>query len=195
MKTKVKPLLIDLPEEAYRIFEEISQECPYQGIERDNDTNAGISRALHWFEKCDCAILTAWRKKEKTKDQNKENNRILQNTLRSNKYGVTKVRGYYPELGSNLSSEESFFTVNFAKSTDEFFRDIRILSEGYNQDCFLFKKAGKEERAFLYGTNEEFGMGERKDLGALQVKSTPVEQESSTKIGNKWILFKAIPEE
>ena len=195
MKNSVKPVMIDLPEEAYRIFEAISQEHPNQDSTRNNDTNAGISRALHWFEKCDCAILTAWRKREKTRKMNQEDNKTLQQTLRRNKYGVIKVRGYYPEIGADLSREDSFFTVNFEKTTDDFFRDIRILSESYNQDCFLFKKAGADEQAFLYGTNDEFGKGNRKDLGELQIKATPVAQECSTKIGNKWILFKAAPEE
>lgn len=189
-----KPLRVELPEEIFTLFEDLSHEHFYKGPERNNDTNTGISRALHWFEKCDCAILTAWRKKEKPKGKNEEDNRTLQETLRRNKYGVIKVRGYYPEIGSDLSHEDSFFTVNFEKSTDEFFSDIRILSESYKQDCFLFKKAGAEERAFLYGTNDEFGKGKREYLGELQIKASPVVYESSTKIGNKWILFKSIPE-
>lgn len=192
-KTK-KPLRIELPEEIFTLFEDLCQEHFCERPEQNNDNNASISRALYWFEKCDCAILTAWRKKEKTKAQNEEDNRTLQKTLRRNKYGVIKVRGYYPEIGSNLSREESFFSVNFEKSTDEFFSDIRNLSETYNQDCFLFKKAGTEEQAFLYGTNEEFGKGKREYLGELQIKATPRAYESSTKIGNKWILFKTIPE-
>ena len=194
-KNNNKPLRVELPEEIFNLFEDLSKEHFYKGSERNNDTNAGISRAMHWFEKCDCAILTAWRKNEKTKERNKENNRTLQQTLRRNKYGVIKVRGYYPEIGSNLSREESFFSVNFERSTDEFFSDIRILSETYNQDCFLFKKAGADEKAFLYGTNEEFGKGRREYLGELQIKATPVAYESSTKIGNKWIVFKTILEE
>ena len=195
MKRKInKPLRVELPEEIFTLFEDISKDHYYKGSEKNNDTNAGISRALHWFEKCDCAILTAWRKKEKTKKENKEDNRTLQQTLRINKYGVIKVKGYYPEIGNDLSNEESFFTVNFEKNSDEFFSDIRILSEYYKQDCFLFKKAGTEERAFLYGTNDEFGKGRREDLGEFQIKATPVAYESSTKIGNKWILFKTVQE-
>ena len=191
-----KPLRIELPEEIFTLFEDLSQEHYCEKPEQNNDTNAGISRALYWFEKHDCALISAWRKEDGlTKRINQERNQELCKALRRNKYGVIKVRGYYPEIGNKLSREESFFTVNFEKSSEDFFIDIRDLSETYNQDCFLFKKAGKDEKAFLYGTNDAFGRGKREELGPLQVKAVPVSRENSTRIGNKWILFKTLVEE
>ena len=191
-----KPLRIELPEEIFNLFEDLSQEHFYKGCERNNDTNAGISRAMHWFEKCDCAILSAWRNEgDMTKRINQERNKALCNALRRNKYGVTSVKGYYSEKDNGFTREASFFTVNFEKSSEDFFMDIRGLSETYNQDCFLFKKAGKDEKAFLYGTNDDFGRGKREELGPLQVKAIPVNRENSTRIGNKWMLFKTVLEE
>ena len=191
-----KPLRIELPEEIFTLFEDISQEHYCERAEPDNDNNMSISRALYWFEKCDCAILSAWRNEDGlTKKKNQERNKELCNALRRNKYGVTSVKGYYSEAENGFTREASFFTVNFEKSSEDFFMDIRGLSEHYNQDCFLFKKAGKDEQAFLYGTNDNFGRGTKEYLGPLQVKAIPVNRENSTRIGNKWILFKTITEE
>ena len=197
MKRNIKkPLRIELPEEIFTLFEEISQEHCCDRPEQNNDTNAGISRARYWFEKKDCAILSAWRNEDAmTKKINQERNKELCNALRRNKYGVTAVQGYYSENGTRFTKEASFFIVNFEKSSEEFFVDIRNLSETYNQDCFLFKKAGKDENAFLYGTNDDFGRGRREMLGEFQVKAVPAGRENSTRIGNKWMLFKTIPEE
>lgn len=191
-----KSLRVELPEEIFTLFEQISQDHFYEGPERNNDNNLGISRALYWFEKCDCAILSACRNEEEmTKRKNQERNKELCNALRRNKYGVISVKGYYSEKDNGFTRETSYLTVNFEKSSEDFFRDIRGFSENYKQDCFLFKKAGKDEKAFLYGTNDDFGRGRREMLGEFQVKAVPPGRKNSTRIGNKWILFKTITEE
>lgn len=152
-----------------------------------SDSNASINRAFYWFDRCDCAILTAWRK-NKTRQQNDSDNRLLQQVLREKNYGVIKVRGYYAENGFNISKENSFLTVNFSGATRKFFNDIRHLSESYNQDCFLFKKAGQNETPVLIGTNNDFGKGKIKRLEVFKISIKPLTCKCATKIGNKWIF-------
>lgn len=150
---------------------------------------ANLTRVLHWLELYDCAILTAWRTSpEKKRYDNDSDNRELQQRLRKERYGVIKMRGYYPQKGQNYSKENSFLTINFVKGTKEFIEDIRELSENYNQDCFLFKRAGKNEEAYLIGTNDDFGKGKIESIGAFKISSQPLEDKSTTKIGNKWIF-------
>ena len=188
-KIEQKELELQISPETLREIEEMINK---KGMQRKTtgDNFSSVTRVLHWLELCDCAIISAWRK-TKNREKNDSDNRELQESLRKGKYGVIKMRGYYPEKGQSFSNENSFLTINLEKETIDFFGEIKSLSENYEQDCFLFKKAGIEEQAILVGTNEDFGIGIIKPLGPLKLSSTPLTDKSSTKIGNKWIFTEA----
>ena len=131
-------------------------------------SNASLNRAVYWINKTDCANITAWRSGNK-RAINDANNRILQETLRSMGYGVIKLQGFYAEVGHDVSKENSFLV--FDQNDDpNFYENLRMLSEKFEQDCFLFK-AVDEEVAYLIGTNEEFirKNGERSEAGRLRI--------------------------
>jgi len=108
-------------------------------------SNCSLNRTVSWFNAKDCAILTAWRN-GKARKTNDDNNRKLQGQLRDFGYGVTKITGWYPEKDKEFARENSFLAINL---NDEYsFRDnIFKLSEHYEQDCFLYKKAGYDTPA------------------------------------------------
>ena len=131
-------------------------------------SNASLNRAVYWINKTDCANITAWRSGNK-RAINDANNRILQETLRAMGYGVIKLQGFYAEVGHDVSKENSFLV--FDRNDDpNFYENLRMLSEKFEQDCFLFK-AVDEEVAYLIGTNEEFirKNGERSEAGRLRI--------------------------
>ena len=101
----------------------------------NNELNEkSLNRMMLWLNKCDCAFITAFRyklidianpdktyygpndnwvdKKIFTHEENREKNKLLKAELLNLKYGVTTVKGIYPEGMNNESSEESFFVVN-----------------------------------------------------------------------------------
>lgn len=131
-------------------------------------SNASLNRAVYWINKTDCANITAWRS-DNNRALNDANNRLLQETLRAMGYGVIKLQGFYAEVGHDVSKENSFLV--FDRNDDpNFYENLRMLSEKFEQDCFLFK-AVDEEVAYLIGTNEEFirKNGERSEAGRLRI--------------------------
>lgn len=131
-------------------------------------TNASLNRAVYWITTTDCANITAWRSGNK-RAINDANNRELQETLRAMGYGVIKLQGFYAEVGHDVSKENSFLV--FDQNDDpNFYDNLRMLSEKYEQDCFLFK-AAEEDIAYLIGTNEDFisKNGERSEAGRLRI--------------------------
>ena len=131
-------------------------------------SNASLNRAVYWINKTDCANITAWRSGNK-RAVNDANNRILQEALRAMGYGVIKLQGFYAEVGHDVSKENSFLV--FDRNDDpNFYENLRMLSEKFEQDCFLFK-AVDEEVAYLIGTNDDFirDHGERKEAGRLRI--------------------------
>ena len=131
-------------------------------------TNASLNRAVYWINKTDCANITAWRSGNK-RAVNDANNRELQETLRSMGYGVIKLQGFYAEIGQDVSKENSFLVFDQNDDPD-FYDNLRMLSEKFDQDCFLFK-AADDEVAYLIGTNDDFirDNGERKEAGRLRI--------------------------
>ena len=130
--------------------------------------NASLNRAVYWINKTDCANITAWRS-DNNRAINDAHNRELQETLRAMGYGVIKLQGFYAEVGHDVSKENSFLV--FDRNDDPYFYDnLRMLSEKFNQDCFLYK-AAEEDIAYLIGTNEDFirDHGERKEAGRLRI--------------------------
>ena len=131
-------------------------------------SNASLNRAVYWITTTDCANITAWRSGNK-RAINDANNRILQETLRAMGYGVIKLQGFYAEVGHDVSKENSFLVFDQNDDPD-FFDNLHMLSEKFEQDCFLFK-AVDEEVAYLIGTNDDFirDNGERKEAGRLRI--------------------------
>ena len=130
--------------------------------------NASLNRTVYWITTTDCANITAWRSDNK-RAINDANNRELQETLRAMGYGVIKLQGFYAEMGHDVSKENSFLV--FDQNDDpNFYDNLRMLSEKFNQDCFLYK-AAEEDVAYLIGTNEDFirDNGERKEAGRLRI--------------------------
>jgi hypothetical protein len=157
------------------------------GEETDRSaSNASLNRAVYWINKTDCANITAWRSGNK-RAINDANNRILQETLRAMGYGVIKLQGFYAEVGHDVSKENSFLVFDQNDDPD-FYDNLRMLSEKFEQDCFLFK-AVDEEVAYLIGTNDDFirDNGERKEAGRLRIGN--LDAKTYSKIGSGRISF------
>ena len=140
-----------------------------------------IVRANSWFNTRDCAIITAWRggKSRKTND---DNNRKLQKRLRELGYGVTKITGWFPEKDKEVARENSFLTVNL--NDEESFRsNIFELSELYEQDSFLYKKAGRDIPAVYVHTNDDTGKGTEELAGRLRIGNMEADVYSQIKAG------------
>jgi len=140
-----------------------------------------MSRAETWFNTRDCAILTAWRggKSRKTND---DNNRKLQRKLRELGYGVTKITGWFAEKDKEVARENSFLTVNLNEE-DSFRSNIYNLSELYEQDSFLYKKAGRDTPAVLVHTNDDTGKGTEELAGRLRIGNMEADVYSQIKAG------------
>ena len=144
----------------------------------DKSTNtlneSSINRMLQWLKDCDCAFITAFRNELKdirnpestylgpkddwkvgkrfTHEENREKNKLLVAELLQNGYGVTKVKGVYPEGMTDENTEESYLVVN--RNNDKNFLDkILKLGEYYNQDSVYYKPKG-ETKGNLIGTND-----------------------------------------
>lgn len=140
-----------------------------------------VNRAVSWFNAKDCAILTAWRN-GKTRKTNDDNNQKLQGQLRDLGYGVTTITGWYPEKDKDLARENSFLTVNL-NDESSFRDDIFKLSEYYEQDCFLYKKAGYDTPALYVYTNDDCGKGKVKLAGRLRIDNMDAKAFSQIKTG------------
>lgn len=122
---------------------------------------SSLSRVWTHNETHDCGALTAFRKGEDCgkgeryyyKD-NIARNKLLLAQLQAKGYGVTSLRGIYPE-GGKPTTERSFFVVDL-EDTGNLFEDLKKLGEEYQQDSILFAPKGSiqnKAKAFLYGTN------------------------------------------
>lgn len=124
-------------------------------------TESSLSRIWKHNEEHDCGALTAFRAardcgngKPYKAEENKARNKSLLSKLKSKKYGVTRLKGYYPE-GDKDVKEESFFVVDI-KGTGNLLSDLKELGEEFEQDSILFIPKGSikgEDKAFLVGTN------------------------------------------
>jgi len=182
----MKKLEIFLPGEEIARLEQFDAITLRPAPKEYGDSFGGLNRAISWMTNRDCAILSGWRC-DNSRKVNDDNNRNICNTLRENGYGVCKCRGCYAEAGKEVSAENSFFVFDNNNRGKAFFDSVRELAEKYEQDCFLFKEAGENKPAFLFGTNAKFGMGKRQDLGPLHIGS--YDAENFTKIGSGQISF------
>lgn len=156
------------------------------GLAETYATNASLNRAVYWITTTDCANITAWRSGNK-RAINDANNRELQETLRAMGYGVIKLQGFYAEVGHDVSKENSFLV--FDQNDDpNFYDNLRMLSEKFEQDCFLYK-AADEDVAYLIGTNKDFikDNGERIEAGRLRIGN--IDATTYSAIGSGRISF------
>lgn len=184
----MRKLEIYLPSEDFDRLERFHAIEQVQAPSKEaSNSFGGLNRALSWMTKCNCAILTGWRRAN-TRVINDENNRIIVDTLRNFGYGVCKCRGCYPEGDQTISTENSFFVFDYYGTGPVFFERIKTLATQFEQDCFLFIEAGPEKRPYLYGTNDFFGVGRKEYLGQLHLGA--FNSESVTKFGRKEITFR-----
>ena len=128
----------------------------------DLDMNeSSLSRLWTHNEKHDCGAITAFRVaadcgngEQYTSSDNKKRNRSLMSKLKSKGYGLTRLKGIYPE-GGEEAKEDSFFVVDL-KDTGNLLNDLKKLGAEFEQDSVLFVPKGAINggpKAFLLGTN------------------------------------------
>lgn len=161
---------------------------------RDNDSCSSTNRAISWFTKCNCAMLTTWRKGKKRQEKDDGNKELLA-TLRSYGYGVCKATGFYKEAGEERGKENSFLVFNINGDAEAFFQRMFDLSTKYEQDCFLYKEAGEHTPAYLFKTNDTpddfFGEKRKKRLGPLHIDSDS--SDNYSRIGSSKFSFEEKP--
>jgi hypothetical protein len=123
---------------------------------------SSLSRLWTHNEKHDCGVITAFRVAEDcgegdkyTSSDNKKRNRSLMSKLKSKGYGLTRLKGTYPEGGRD-TKEDSFFVVDLQENGN-LLKDIKKLGAEFDQDSVLFVPKGaingEGEKAFVLGTN------------------------------------------
>ena len=171
-----------------------------------------VNRMLYWICKCDCAFITAFRYKLKdiknsdktyygpnnewvdgkifTHDENRDKNKLLVAELLRLKYGVTPVKGVYPEGMDKESSEESYFVVNRFNDPN-FLNNLLSLGEYFNQDSIYYKPKDSD-KGYLIGTNGNEGLPYHEKVNASKLKIGTASNFMS-RIGNK--AFSFIPDD
>jgi len=122
---------------------------------------SSLSRIWIHNLKHDCGAMTAFRKARDcgdgelyTKKENKARNKSLLAKLKSKGYGVTSLKGSYPE-GGITGKEESFFIVDL-NDKGRLLYELKKFGEEFEQDSVLFIPTGSIDnrvKAFLIGTN------------------------------------------
>ena len=171
---------------------------------------SSINRMLQWLKDCDCAFITAFRNelkdvrdmeatylgpdennkwqvgKQFTHEENRQKNKLMVAKLLQLGYGVTKVKGVYPEGMKDETSEESYLVVN--RNNDENFLDNLLrISEYYNQDSIYYKEKGKT-KGNLIGTNNS-GFPEYHQKGDDSELKTSTASNYMSRMGNKAFSF------
>ena len=175
----------------------------------NNELNEkSLNRMMLWLNKCDCAFITAFRyklidianpdktyygpndnwtdKKIFTHEENREKNKLLKAELLNLKYGVTTIKGVYPEGMNKESSEESFFVVNRFNDPN-FLNNLLSLAEYFNQDSIYYKPKDKTY-GYLIGTNGATYPGYHKKGDESKLKPGSASNFMS-RIGNKAFSF------
>ena len=190
---KNKTIDLQLSEVDLQALESIGVISVQNNIEAgSSNSNTNFRRAISWLVNRDCAMITAWRKEKKdgtpkTRAENNNDNKSLVQKLREYGYGVSKVQGCYAEVGHPLSRENSFLVFDLLNNSKLFFERLFNLSADFEQDSFLYKKAGETTPAYEIGTNEKFGMNKRKLAGVLRIGVEP--KGAFSKIGSGTIAF------
>lgn len=142
---------------------------------RGSLTESSINRMMSWVNNKDIAIITAFRYELKdrkkwsrnktymgpenswewghqfTHEENRQKNKMMVAELMSLGYGVTKVKGVYPEGQTRESHEESYLVVNLDNDKN-FRKNLQRIAEYYNQDS-VYYKGRREKEGHLIGTN------------------------------------------
>lgn len=146
-----------------------------KGIFPPIDVDSFSSKAAEeGFREFNCAVLTAFRSKDKegnalSQDQKEDRNKELLKSLQRRKKEqlldiIYYVKGCYKEIGSPAEEPEDCFFIfaNNNKPEIDFFSVIYRLSERFEQDSFLYKCAGQTRTAFRVFTNkasrEKYGL-------------------------------------
>lgn len=169
---------------------------------------SSVNRMLQWLKDCDCAFISAFRKELKdikdmeatylgpdkkwqvgkrfTHEENRKKNKMMVAELLQLGYGVTKVKGIYPEGMTDETSEESYLVVN--RNNDANFLDNLLrISEYYNQDSIYYKEKGKT-KGNLIGTNDN-GFPEYHQKGEDSEMKTSTASNYMSRMGNKAFSF------
>ena len=179
-------------------------------IDKTNKTlnESSINRMLQWLKDCDCAFISAFRNELKdvrsikdtyrgpyknwevgkkfTHEENRQKNKLMVAELLQLGYGVTKVKGVYPEGMTDESSEESYLVVN--RNNDEnFLNNLLRISEYYNQDSIYYKEKGKT-KGYLIGTNDN-GFPEYHQKGEDSETKINTASNYMSRMGNKAFSF------
>lgn len=169
---------------------------------------SGVNRMLQWLNDCDCAFITAFRKtfkdirnrdktyfgtngdwkegKSFTHEENRQKNKIMVAELLQLGYGVTKMKGVYPESDEVDDSEESYLVVNRNNDKD-FLENLKRLAEYYNHDSICYKAKG-EKQCHLIGTND-CGWTEYHVEGDGSDLHTGMASNYMSRLGNKAFTF------
>lgn len=179
-------------------------------IDKTNKTlnESSINRMLQWLKDCDCVFISAFRNELKdvrsikdtyrgpdknwevgkkfTHEENRQKNKLMVAELLQLGYGVTKVKGVYPEGMTDESSEESYLVVN--RNDDEnFLNNLLRISEYYNQDSIYYKEKGKT-KGYLIGTNDN-GFPEYHQKGEDSETKINTASNYMSRMGNKAFSF------
>ena len=122
---------------------------------------SSLSRLWRHNEKHDCGAMTAFRNasdcgegERYTNADNKQRNKSLLAKLKTKGYGVTTLKGRYPE-GGKTSTEVSYFIVDL-QDGGGLEQDMKKLGEEFDQDSVLYVPKGSIQgvnKAYLIGTN------------------------------------------
>ena len=127
----------------------------------DTDSTPSMGEAEDAFKKYNCAIFTAFRGGY-TLAENLERNKRLKADMEACGMKFRLVDGCYREADwEYICKEYCFFVYDVdGKQSRQFFEKVYSLSAKYDQDSFLYKRAGINRTAFLVATTE----AGRKDL-------------------------------
>lgn len=194
----------------YTLGEVLDISKPFLVEEQDTAVDlheSSITRIMAHFSAHDCATITAFRTvvkdladnvlskvkeyagKRPPKSVQKEWNAELKKTLLRLGYGVTSIKGRWNDKDTGSSDEESWFVVNIHDSKD-FKAVLSKLSEGYNQDAFLYVPANTG-KAYIIGTNssDNPGYGKEVAIGTFRTNVALDKEGGMSVVGNKAFAF------
>lgn len=125
------------------------------GFAADKSSSPRLEEAEDAFKKYNCAIFTAFRGGY-TLEENLERNQHLKADMEELGMSFRPVNGCYREADWEYPCVEyCYFVYNADKAqSHQFFENAYQLSAKYDQDSFLYKRAGINRTAFLVATTE-----------------------------------------
>lgn len=195
-----------------RVFDaDVNEVYNFNNIMNKSNTTlneSSVNRMLHWLKGCDCAFISVFRTELKdirdsnstyfgpnkdwevgkrfTHEENRQKNKLMAAELLQLGYGVTKVKGVYPEGMTDESSEESYLVVN-RNNDNNFLPNLLRIAEYFNQDSIYYKERG-ETTGNLIGTNN-CGWPEYHQKGDDSELKTDTVSNYMSRLGNKAFSF------